>query len=901
MPLKKGSSSKTISGNVGELVHAGHSQAQSVAIAYKEAGRDAVEELEKALTRDALREIEDALTVYDQRAHDGEFEEADHPCVENGQFGSGGGSAAERRAERQKHRDADTSTSEERRQRREAHVAKYEKKLLEGLEETKPEASPHKVDNKSDVKIRVPSKDETNQLDKDQQEKGLRKLAQLKSNKESEYAQVYNLNSVSTKDLGMNDAPWEIKGPDPRGLDDYEKYSRILSIPLQDIGASLQDAVSVDGLKAYVQQQPDAKKEGWPEVGVTPDGKFHLLSGHTRAGAALLGGKESLVARVLKFDSENEWVKEKPATKQADVGGDKRVVRDGVEPAVHAAGVIYLTRSGAALWLRRSDKGDHPGEWAFPGGAIEPGETTEQAARRECDEEINTIPEDLIEFDVSVSPEGVEFTTFVTVVEGQFQPVLNDEHDAWAWVPLSAPPEPMHTAISVMLQGVTYDAEFKELDHPRGQPVSETPADVVEMLGFDPKGMGEDALVTSPNSALPMGIRKVVKLEKQEPIKDAAPRTLYVHRPLLNADELIAWAKEQGFKTALPASDMHVTLAFSKTPMQWPEADKIEFSFENGERRLAKFGDEGDVVVLQFESGTLKYRWQQFKDAGASWDYPEFHPHVTITYEIGDVDLAKVEPYQGRLLFGPEVFAEIDTDWKSRVKKSHIALDEFEESKHPRAENGQFGSGGAGRSTLDAALHIALDADPSNRTYSQDGHLHVKENVVSAAQVNDYRAEEIPGWRELGLTAGRVYALLRDPVELEKSLSSPETSLHGKPLVIVHKAQTADDHDKEITVGTVTNPYWDYPNVKAEITVWDGDAIKDIESNEQSDLSAGYFYKPVMEPGEFQGTKFDGRMVAIGFNHLCLVTIGRVIGAMVGDAEDDPWRVLERALLGIAT
>jgi hypothetical protein len=195
--------------------------------------------------------------------------------------------------------------------------------------------------------------------------------------------------------------------------------------------------------------------------------------------------------------------------------------------------------------------------------------------------------------------------------------------------------------------------------------------------------------------------------------------------------------------------------------------------------------------------------------------------------------------------------------------------------------------------------HIALDADPSNRTYSQDGHLHVKENVVSAAQVNDYRAEEIPGWKELGLQAGRVYALLRDPVELEKSLSDPKTSIHGKPLVIVHKAQTADEHDKEITVGAVMNPRWEYPNLIAEITVWDGEAIKDIESNEQSDLSSGYHYKPVMESGEFNGTKFDGRMKNISFNHLCLVRIGRVIGSMVGDSEDDPWRLIEQAILGV--
>ncbi len=43
MPLKTGSSEEVISENIKELVKAGHSQKQSAAIAYKEAGKDGSE------------------------------------------------------------------------------------------------------------------------------------------------------------------------------------------------------------------------------------------------------------------------------------------------------------------------------------------------------------------------------------------------------------------------------------------------------------------------------------------------------------------------------------------------------------------------------------------------------------------------------------------------------------------------------------------------------------------------------------------------------------------------------------------------------------------------------------------------------------------------------------------
>jgi hypothetical protein len=186
----------------------------------------------------------------------------------------------------------------------------------------------------------------------------------------------------------------------------------------------------------------------------------------------------------------------------------------------------------------------------------------------------------------------------------------------------------------------------------------------------------------------------------------------------------------------------------------------------------------------------------------------------------------------------------------------------------------------------------ALDRE-TVRTTDGDGHLHVASSVVSAAQVNDYMAEEIPGWEALGLVKGRIYALLRDPVELEKAAAT----WHGKPLLIVHRGQTADDHDREITVGSVSNPVWEFPNLKAELTVWDGEAVAGIKNGTMKDLSSGYRYRPVMEPGEFQGVHYDGRMVELAANHVTLCKQGRVVGAFVGDSMDNfLWGKLEQAL-----
>jgi hypothetical protein len=73
-------------------------------------------------------------------------------------------------------------------------------------------------------------------------------------------------------------------------------------------------------------------------------------------------------------------------------------------------------------------------------------------------------------------------------------------------------------------------------------------------------------------------------------------------------------------------------------------------------------------VVLLFSSSSLSWRHEDMVRQGASHDFDEYAPHVTITYEArADLDLAKIEPYRGELIFGPEIFEEINEDWKQSV------------------------------------------------------------------------------------------------------------------------------------------------------------------------------------------------------------------------------------------
>lgn len=154
------------------------------------------------------------------------------------------------------------------------------------------------------------------------------------------------------------------------------------------------------------------------------------------------------------------------------------------------------------------------------------------------------------------------------------------------------------------------------------------------------------------------------------------PRPLYVYRRLKNAKDIIAWAKAQGFKSMVPARELHVTVAYSKRPVNW-FAIGTDWSAEltvpeGGPRAVDRLGAEG-AVVLHFTSYDLKWRNEEMRDKGASWDFEDYLPHVTLTYDPGEIDLTKVEPYQGKLVFGPEVFEMIEDGWADELTEISFA------------------------------------------------------------------------------------------------------------------------------------------------------------------------------------------------------------------------------------
>jgi len=102
-------------------------------------------------------------------------------------------------------------------------------------------------------------------------------------------------------------------------------------------------------------------------------------------------------------------------------------------------GVIIVNKDGNILFIKR--KGDHAPYFSIPGGRLEAGETFEQCAIREIEEEIGITIKDPKVIAVTnnlktYKNEGVHYISIILVAEdfsGEPRIMEPEKHEKWVW------------------------------------------------------------------------------------------------------------------------------------------------------------------------------------------------------------------------------------------------------------------------------------------------------------------------------------------------------------------------------------------------------------------------------------------------------------------------------------
>lgn len=139
-------------------------------------------------------------------------------------------------------------------------------------------------------------------------------------------------------------------------------------------------------------------------------------------------------------------------------------------------------------------------------------------------------------------------------------------------------------------------------------------------------------------------------------------------------DAIAKYIKENNIPNAIKPDKIHTTLLYSrkhcpnyipggmyKTPIIAKPKDFVVW------QTSPTSGPKTRCLVLKLESPELVKRHNELmKEHEASYDYDEYQPHVTLSYDIGDIeidDLPDIRSTLKQLSVVEEYGEELDLDW----------------------------------------------------------------------------------------------------------------------------------------------------------------------------------------------------------------------------------------------
>ena len=131
-------------------------------------------------------------------------------------------------------------------------------------------------------------------------------------------------------------------------------------------------------------------------------------------------------------------------------------------------------------------------------------------------------------------------------------------------------------------------------------------------------------------------------------------RGIYIARRLHadSARQLLTWCLENNIPSPVPEPELHCTVVFSErfSPGQ---LDVSNLRVRTTRLELFK-GDKTTALVLLLESPELHQRHQQLLSNGATHPFTPYSPHVTLSYDAGDIALAQLNFPEQNILLQPE-------------------------------------------------------------------------------------------------------------------------------------------------------------------------------------------------------------------------------------------------------
>lgn len=147
-------------------------------------------------------------------------------------------------------------------------------------------------------------------------------------------------------------------------------------------------------------------------------------------------------------------------------------------------------------------------------------------------------------------------------------------------------------------------------------------------------------------------------------------------------DALLKYISDNDIPTPVPGSKLHTTLLYSRKFLSdYEPAGKIDPPLIGKPGEFEAWETNGEnspktrCLVLKFKCPELEARHEELmSEHQATFDYPEYKTHITLSYDIGDMDiddLPSITDYLKEIEIVDEYGENLDTNWAKNkgVKK----------------------------------------------------------------------------------------------------------------------------------------------------------------------------------------------------------------------------------------
>ena len=131
---------------------------------------------------------------------------------------------------------------------------------------------------------------------------------------------------------------------------------------------------------------------------------------------------------------------------------------------VICSGALIYSKNEKRFLLLHRTKGKTKNQWGLVGGTNEGIETPWEGLKREIKEEIGFLPsfKKILPLESFISKDqNFFFHTYLCVVDKEFIPKLNGEHNGYAWISFGKWPKPLHNGLANTVRNKTNSTKLE--------------------------------------------------------------------------------------------------------------------------------------------------------------------------------------------------------------------------------------------------------------------------------------------------------------------------------------------------------------------------------------------------------------------------------------------------------